>query len=87
MTPRSGNIDLAVLEFSGNSWTDCMRDPATGDFRRDAALLTKAPDGAHFCPTAREAQRGVTGTCAVWSSGAYRYGLAMAAPVVRDFSL
>src|SRR4029079_6434266 len=38
MVPRAGHIDLAVLEFSGNSWTDCMRDPATGDFRRDGAL-------------------------------------------------
>jgi len=32
---------VLVLEFSGNSWTDCMRDPATGDFRRDGALLAK----------------------------------------------
>jgi hypothetical protein len=41
MLPRAGQIDLAVIEFSGNSWTDCMRDPATGDFRRDGALLEK----------------------------------------------
>jgi hypothetical protein len=41
MLEQAGRIDLAVLEFSGNSWTDCMRDPATGDFLRDDALLAK----------------------------------------------
>ena len=29
---------------------------------------------------------GVTGDCPVWSSGAFRFGTAMAAPVIQDFS-
>jgi lysophospholipase L1-like esterase len=41
-------------------------------------IVVRAPDGVHFCPT-------VTGEdphCPVWSSGAYRFGSAMAAPVL-----
>ena len=46
--------------------------------------VVHAPDGGHFCPGAPDATRGVTETCPVWSSGAYRYANTMAAPVVRD---
>jgi hypothetical protein len=49
--------------------------------------VVRAPDGAHFCPGNVRADRGVTSTCAVWSSGAYRYARAMAAPVVHDLGL
>jgi hypothetical protein len=41
MDAQAGRIGLAVLEFSGNSWTDCMRNPVTGEFLRDDALLAK----------------------------------------------
>jgi hypothetical protein len=40
--------------------------------------IVRAPDGAHFCPTAPAAVRGVTNKCQVYSSGAYRYGVALA---------
>lgn len=58
-------------------------DPASGQ----PASKVRAPDGAHFCPTGAEAVRGVTGGCSVWSSGAWRFGTAMAAPVIQDFGL
>jgi hypothetical protein len=48
--------------------------------------VVRAPDGAHFCPVGGAAVRGITGSCPVWSSGAYRYGLALATPVERALS-
>jgi len=44
----------------------------------------RAPDGAHFCPVAPPAVRGVVPTCPVYSAGADRFGTAMADPVIRD---
>jgi len=58
-------------------------DPATGQ----PAAKVRAPDGAHFCPVAPEARNGVTGVCPVWSSGAWRFGTAMATPVIEDYAL
>jgi len=46
--------------------------------------VVRAPDGAHFCPIGAAAREGVVDPCAVWSSGAYRYGSAMAGAVVAD---
>jgi hypothetical protein len=80
-------VDAGAAVLDHGRWTATLpcapKEPCSPDGRN----VVRAPDGAHFCPTAGEARRGVTGTCAVWSSGAYRYGLAMATPVVRDFSL
>ncbi len=42
----------------------------------------RAPDGDHFCPASDAAKARVGGACPVWSSGAFRYGRAMAAPVL-----
>ncbi len=47
----------------------------------------RSPDGMHFCPVRADAGDGSTSTCPVWSSGAWRFGLAMAEPIVRDFRL
>jgi lysophospholipase L1-like esterase len=41
-------------------------------------IVVRAPDGVHFCPTGT----GDDPDCPVWSSGAYRFGSAMAAPVL-----
>jgi hypothetical protein len=38
----------------------------------------------HFCPASPAAIRGVSGECPVWSSGAFRFGTAIAKPVIRD---
>jgi hypothetical protein len=48
--------------------------------------VVRAPDGAHFCPGAPAAVRGVTVACPVWSSGAWRFGNSMAAAVVGDLT-
>jgi|SRR5579884_377284 len=56
-------------------------NPATGQ----PAARVRAPDGIHFCPTGAGAVRGLTAYCRVWSSGAWRYGAALLAPVARDY--
>ena len=47
----------------------------------------RGPDGGHFCPDGNESFAGFLGTCDEWSSGAFRYGLAMASGPARDFGL
>ena len=51
--------------------------------RAEVLPRPRAPDGAHFCPGAPDAVRGVTSGCPVWSSGAFRFGTAMATPVLQ----
>jgi hypothetical protein len=80
-------VDAGASVLDHGHWTATLPCAAGEPCGPDGRNVVRAPDGAHFCPTAGEARRGVTGACAVWSSGAYRYGLAMAAPVVHDFSL
>ena len=88
---RYFDAGAAVLE-SGH-WTatlPCLpAEPCTGGF--DAAgqgvNVVRAPDGGHFCPASAGAVRGVTGACPVWSSGAFRYGSALAHPVIESLDL
>jgi hypothetical protein len=51
---------------------------------RDGRIPVRAVDGAHFCPTVVRAAAGVVARCPVWSSGAFRFGMAMAAAVRAD---
>lgn len=46
--------------------------------------VVRSPDGLHFCPASGDAVRGVTGDCPVWSSGAFRYGSALARPAIES---
>jgi hypothetical protein len=88
--PRIKYFDAGASVLAHGSWTKtlpCLAgEPCTGgtDEIGTAVNIVRAPDGGHFCPTAPAAVRGVTGVCPVWSSGAYRYGTALAAPVIRD---
>ncbi|HEX6311272.1 MAG TPA: hypothetical protein VF152_06565 [Acidimicrobiia bacterium] len=43
-------------------------------------ITVRSPDRVHFCPAGRD-------PCPVWSSGAWRFGAAMAAPVRRALGL
>ena len=51
-----------------------------------AGNSVRDPDGLHFCPASAEAHRGVTGDCPVWSSGAFRYGTALARPALDSLA-
>jgi hypothetical protein len=86
-------VDAAQAVELGGRYTDylpCLAfepchdvDPATGE----PAARVRASDGAHFCPSGLPAVSGVTLECASWSSGAWRFGSAMAKPVMDDFRL
>ena len=84
-------VDAGQAVEDHGAYTDtlaCLADePCTGgiDALGRRVDVVRAPDGVHFCPNASGAVLGVTADCPVWSSGAYRYGRAMAAPVVADF--
>ena len=49
-------------------------EPCTGPHGTNTV---RAPDGVHFCPVEKAAAAGIIGPCPVYSSGAYRYALAM----------
>lgn len=49
----------------------------------DGQIVVRKPaDGVHFCPSEVRAVHGVVGNCAVWSSGAHRYGTAIAEALI-----
>jgi hypothetical protein len=91
-SPYGRYIDAGASVLSGGRWTETLpclpAEPCTGG--RDASgtpvNVVRAPDGGHFCPGAPAAVRGVTAACPVWDSGAWRFGNAMAAPVIAEFS-
>ena len=59
-------------------------EPCEGGYTSDGLLVNvvRNPDGIHFCPVNGDAVYGVTDDCPEWSSGAYRYGRALAQPVL-----
>jgi hypothetical protein len=81
-------VDAGAAVLDHGRWTSTLpclpKEPCTGgtDLLDRGFNVVRAPDGGHFCPAAEEAKRGVVEACPVWSSGAYRYGIAMAAPVL-----
>jgi hypothetical protein len=73
-----------AVEGPGQSFTatlPCLRnEPCTGPVVDGVRYnVVRAPDGGHFCPVEKDPQLGIIGPCPVYSSGAYRYAIAMAA--------
>ena len=81
--------DAGAAVLDDDSYTislPCLSsEPCEGGYNSDGlpVNIVRAPDGIHFCPVSGEAFAGVTDNCPVWSSGAYRYGRAMAQPVIE----
>lgn len=89
-TPDARFVGAGGALLHDGHWTETLpclaSEPCTGgvDANGRGINVVRAPDGGHFCPGAPGATLGVTGTCPVWSSGAFRYANAMAAAVIRD---
>jgi len=85
-------VDAGAAVLDHGHWTEtlpCLADePCAGttDTSGTPTNVVRAPDGVHFCPGAPSAVRGVTDGCPVWSSGAFRFGSAMATPVVQELN-
>ncbi|MGH9032664.1 MAG: hypothetical protein ACRDZV_11105 [Acidimicrobiia bacterium] len=72
----------AVLDAQGR-YTDtlpCLPVEGPPQGCAGGRITVRSPDRVHFCPV-------VGHPCPVWSSGAWRFGAAMAAPVRRDLGL
>lgn len=81
--------DAGAAVLADDSYTitlPCLSsEPCEGGYNSDGlpVNVVRAPDGVHFCPVSGDAVRGVTDDCPVWSSGSYRYGRALAEPVIE----
>jgi hypothetical protein len=67
----------AVETASGGfTWSlPCLSsEPVCGP---DGTNLVRSPDGSHFCPDGTPASRGVVAPCDEYSSGAFRFALAL----------
>jgi hypothetical protein len=76
----------SVLTAAGR-WTatlPCLADEGAAQGCVDGRIIVRAPDGRHFCPGSGPAVGGVTAECPRYSSGARRYGRAMADAVMND---
>jgi hypothetical protein len=91
-SPYGRYTDAGASVLSRGRWTETLpclpAEPCTGGRNTNGTPVNvvRAPDGGHFCPGAPAAVRGVTAACPVWDSGAWRFGNAMAAPVIAEFS-
>jgi hypothetical protein len=55
-------------------------EPCTGP---SGTNVVRAPDGVHFCPTGNTTAEGYFEVCDVYSSGAFRYAVAMLGPALN----
>jgi hypothetical protein len=89
-TPGTGFVDAGSAVEDHGHYTDslpCLAGELCIGTLDGAgpANIVRSPDGVHFCPGGSGSVNPATGVCAMWSSGAYRYGLALAGPVIHDF--
>jgi hypothetical protein len=86
---RYVDAGAAVLDHGRFTMTlPCLAgEPCTGgtDSQGRAVNVVRAQDGHHFCPSQEPARPGQVLACPVWSSGAYRFALAIAQAVAGDF--
>ena len=78
-------IDAGASVLDRGNYTDtlpCLPTEGPDQGCRGGRIAVRASDGVHFCPAARTSASGLPRPCPVWSSGALRFGIAMAIPVV-----
>jgi hypothetical protein len=77
-------VDAGRAVVAGGRFTatlPCLPSEGAADGCVDGRIPVRALDGVHFCP--RREGPGTDG-CPVYSSGAVRFGFAMAQPVRHD---
>jgi hypothetical protein len=85
--PRVRFVDAGQAVLDGGRFTatlPCLPSEGAGDGCVDGRIPVRALDGLHLCPvrTSQGSDR-----CPVYSSGATRFGLAMAQPIRLDLGL
>jgi hypothetical protein len=85
--PRVRYVDAGRAVLDGGRFTatlPCLPSEGEREGCVDGRILVRALDGLHLCPvrTSQGSDR-----CPVYSSGAARFGLAMAQPIRRDLGL
>ncbi len=81
-------VDAGQSVLDRGRWTNtlpCLPHETAVQGCVDGRIVVRAPDGGHFCPGVGPAVRGVVGPCPRWSSGAVRFGRAMADAIVAAF--
>ena len=75
------NAGQAIMADGAFTWTlPCLpSEPCTGP---SGTNVVRAPDGVHLCPTGQTTIQGYFAVCNVYSSGAYRFAVAMLAPAL-----
>jgi hypothetical protein len=74
--------DSPRLALGGSTWSPRMPClPSEGDNVgcNGGSIVVRSPDGAYFCPVQPASAAAVTNGCPTYSSGAVRYGRAIAA--------
>ncbi|MCU1346504.1 MAG: putative signal peptide-containing protein [Acidimicrobiia bacterium] len=80
--PAARWVDAGVLDVtSSGHYTDTLPCLPFEPCQPTRISIVRAPDGAHFCPIPHNDGNY---ECSMWSSGAFRYGLAMVLPVLKD---
>ena len=85
--PRVRYVDAGQAVLEGGRFTatmPCLPSEGPGEGCVDGRIPVRALDGLHFCPV-RTSEGG--DRCPVYSSGAARFGLAMAQAIRRDLGL
>jgi hypothetical protein len=81
--PAARYLDAGSAVLADGRYADqlpCLpEEPCPTSTSGETLTQVRAADGQHFC-VATVAQ---DGTCATWSSGAWRYGSAMAEPLIQ----
>ena len=78
-------VDAGAAVLENGRFTEtlpCLPGEGPAQGCRHGEIQVRAADGAHFCPDVIYPPGDPAGACAVWSSGAFRFGAAMARPVV-----
>jgi hypothetical protein len=77
----------AAVETAGGAYTQTLPclplEPCLGPVVSGVrSNIVRAPDGAHFCPVKSTDRAGVIAVCPTYSSGAFRFALAMVGGLV-----